>query len=275
MTDRSGELPPAWVVEAFGGDAMSLARLPGGQGMSWRAGRIVLKPTRAEEPIGWSAAVLAQVSDSDDYRVARPVPATDGAWIVDGWSATAWAEGVHVPGRWEDELRVSAVFHAALARIHAGPLPARDDPWTTGMRVAWGALEASGRFRDVEALRVQLAPLLNRRWEGSPPQVIHGDLGGNIIYAGGLPPAVIDFSPHMAPAPFADAIIIADGIAWEGAPTELAARFVTSCPAGAQLLARAVLYRVIAVAELVDDAKRVAAEIEGYRPVLDIAASRA
>lgn len=275
VTSRVDSPPAMHIVEAFGGDPALLTRLPGGQGTSWRAGGIALKPTAPDERIGWLGAVLDQVPDTDDYRVARPVPAADRRWIVDGWSATAWLEGAHVPGRWKDALEMSAAFHVALAQVQAEPLPAGSDPWSIGMRVAWGELAAPSHNPDVNALLAELSPLLKQPWRGSRPQIIHGDLGGNILYANGLPPAIIDVSPHHAPAPFADAIIVADGAAWENAPAELAARFATTRPAGPQLLARAAVFRVITMVELVDDPKYVDTEIAAYRTVVDVAMANA
>ncbi|HVX47450.1 MAG TPA: hypothetical protein VHC49_26410 [Mycobacteriales bacterium] len=273
MTDEHSDPPPARVVHVFGGDPTALTTLAGGQGMSWRAGDVVLKPAAPHERIDWLAAVLAQVPDCADYRVARPVPSADGEWVVDGWSATEWRDGRHLPGRWEDALNLSAALHEALSRVGVEPLPERDDPWSVGMSVAWGDQEAPRRPDVVDALLDELSPLLNQDWNDPPPQIIHGDLGGNIVYADGQPPAVIDFSPHRAPAPFADAIIVADGTAWENAPTDLAASFAATRSDGAQLLARAVVYRVITVAQLVDDPGRIAAEIAAYRPVAEIALS--
>ncbi|MET9021433.1 hypothetical protein ABZV93_15730 [Actinopolymorpha sp. NPDC004070] len=271
MTGPEGPPPAAHIVEAFGGDAARLAKLAGGQGTSWRAGGIALKPTAPDEPIGWLGAVLNQPPDTDDYRVARPVATADRRWIVDGWSATTWVDGAHVAGRWEEALKVSAAFHAALARVEAPPRPAESDPWSVGMRVAWGELPAPSHSRDVNALLTELSALLEQPWQGPPHQLIHGDLEGNIVYADGLPPAVIDFSPHRAPAPFADAIIVADATAWKGAPAELAADFAATRTAGPQLLARAAVYRVITMVELSADPEAVASEIAGYRPVVDAA----
>lgn len=267
-----GGQPEEEVVEAFGGDPAVLTWLPGGQGTSWRAGRIVLKPTEPWERIDWLAGVLAQVPDTDAFRVARPVSTHDGAWIVEGWSATGWVEGVHMPGRWEDGMRVSAAFHAALARVRAEPMPPSGGPWSIGARVAWGDQQPEPDLHPaVIAVLEEMAGLLTQPWSGPPAQIIHGDLG-NILYAADLPPAVIDMSPHWAPAPFADAIIVADAVAWEDAPVELAGRFAAVRSAGAQLLARAVVFRVVTMANLMRDCpERVAAEIAGYRPVVDVA----
>jgi uncharacterized protein (TIGR02569 family) len=271
MREQAAGPPAVHIVEAFGGDAARLIKLAGGQNTSWRAGAVALKPTAPDGRVGWLGRALAQVPDTEDFRLARPVPATDGRWIVEGWSATARLEGVHAPDRCDDALRVSTALHTALARVHAGSLPVSNDPWSVGMRAAWGGeLPPSGHPGVVSVLE-ELSPLLEQPWEGPPPQLIHGDLGGNILYADGLPPAVIDVSPHLAPAAFANAIIVADGVAWEGAPAELATRFAATSNSGAQLLARAVVYRILAMVGLARDRQRVLGEIAGYRLVVDVA----
>lgn len=272
MTDHKGERPATRIVEAFGGDPDLLTRLSGGQDLSWRAGGIVLKPADPDDSISWLAGVLDQVPDGDEFRIAGPVAATDGRWNVDGWSATRWLEGTHVRGRWDDAVKVSSALHAALGDVRAEPLPAGGDPWSVGTRVAWGDEQlAAPVLPEVAALFEELAPLLDQPWTGPPAQIIHGDLGGNILYADGLPPAVIDVSPHFAPAPFADAIIVADGVAWEDAPIGLAERFAATRAAGAQLLARAAVFRIATMVQLVDDPERVGVEIAAYRPVIDVA----
>jgi uncharacterized protein (TIGR02569 family) len=79
-------------------------------------------------------------------------------------------------------------------------------------------------------------------------QMIHGDLIGNVLFAPGLPPAIIDISPYWRPAAFADAIIAVDGLLWFGADTHLL-RAATDGPDAGQMLARALIFRLIALNE--------------------------
>jgi hypothetical protein len=198
--------PSSDVVRAFGAEPDALVRLPGGEGRSWRAGNIVLKFERQPSVIGWLADVLDKVPDCRNFRVARYVPATDGSLIVDGWAATGWIEGDHVAGRWYDILRVSAAFHRALAEVPGHPqelLRERIDPWAIGDRVAWNEDRA---HRDVPAgvaaVLDELRALLASTELGGPNQVIHGDMGGNVLFARDphLPPAIIDIAPYYRPA---------------------------------------------------------------------------
>jgi uncharacterized protein (TIGR02569 family) len=264
--------PDDHVVKAFGGDPTLLAPLAGGQGGSWRAGRLALKPAEGTEYLGWLGGLLDRVPDTSEFRLSRPIRSADGRWVVDGWMATTWVDGGHEAGRWDERLAVSRALHSALAGQGA-ELPAiGTDPWSVGMRVAWGWQELdAARHRAAVPLYESLSALLHEPWNGTPPQVIHGDLCGNIVFAPAQPPAVIDFSAHWAPAPFAEAIIVADGIAWENGPLSLAVRFASEQPQGRQLLARAVVYRVVCVAHSVPDLPdRVRNEQAGYQQVIDL-----
>ena len=57
-----------------------------------------------------------------------------------------------------------------------------------------------------------------------------------------LPPAVIDVSPFWRPVEYADAIVVADALAWGDADDSLAEGLLQR--QGDQLLLRAVLFRV-------------------------------
>ena len=105
-------------------------------------------------------------------------------------------------------------------------------------------------------------PLLARRRAVEvASQLVHGDLGGNVLFDDELPPAVIDLSPYWRPAPYADAIVVADAVAGEGAPDELVDAHLRRH--GEQLLLRAVLFRVAVDHRELDAYRRVMALIEG------------
>src|SRR5690606_9446225 len=128
------------------------------------------------ERLAWIARILAQVPDSDAFRLARPVRSEDGRWVVDGWAATRWLDGDHRPGRWAERLAVSRSLHAALAGV---PVRAAEfqstDPWSVAMRIVWGrqAFDPE-RLPAAAEPYTELAPLFARPWTGAPPQVIHG-----------------------------------------------------------------------------------------------------
>ena len=64
--------------------------------------------------------------------------------------------------------------------------------------------------------------------------------------APGLPPAVLDFSPFFRPAEYAEAILVADAIIWEGAPADLVSALRRDT--AAQMLVRASLFRLYTAA---------------------------
>lgn len=266
--------PPDEIIKAFGGDPAQAARLPGGQGDSWQAGSVVLKPVPPGEPIPWLAALCARLPRSSRYRFAPWLPAADGSWAVAGWSATCWLPGTPRPGHWRDRLAVAAAFHADLPDLtpaQQAALEEREDQWSTGVRVAWRRQAPPDHLAPMVAeVLAQLAPLLEAPWRGPGVQLIHGDLAGNLLHDDRLPPAIIDMSPHLAPAPFAEAIIVADSVAWEGAPVSFAEWFARHRPGGRQLLARAVAFRLVTAGVAGGAAERVAAEVDGYRPVLAV-----
>ena len=267
--------PSARVVAAFGGDITQVTRLPGGQGGSFRAGPVVLKPIADDREVAWLATVLAHVDGGTEFRVGGPITLPDGTCALEGWSATRWLDGAHEPGRFDDVLAVSEAFHRALAAVPV-PWPEflrdRTTPWAVGDRVAWGEAPVS---TDAEPVRELLRRLATRVGEssGAPPQVVHGDIGGNVLFADarGLPPAVIDVSPYYRPRSFADAVLVADAVAWDDVPLAFAERFVATAESGAELLARALVFRVVAAVELWGvESARVAAEVQAYQPLVTL-----
>ena len=241
-------------------------RLPGGSGGSWRTGDAVLKPVDAgEAELVWRTELFESLS-GDGFRVARPVRALDGSVAVAGWTAARFVEGRHEP-RWRDVIAVGELFHAALAGLsRPGFLDARTDPWSIGDRVAWGDLsvQSFGQVKHLERLAASLEPI------GEPSQLVHGDLGGNVLFATGLPPAIIDFSPYWRPAGFASAIVVGDALTWEGADDSIldAVRHV---PAFGQLLLRALIYRIVTDSILFPDAGPREDGADPYLPVVELA----
>jgi uncharacterized protein (TIGR02569 family) len=220
-----GAKPPEHVLAAFGARG-PLEPLPGGTGRSWRAGDLVLKPLdRAPHEIPWQAEVLGSLA-CDGFRVAPPLRE-----IVDGWTAWRYVAGRHEPRRWREIIAAGERLHAALAHV-ARPdsvIEPRTDPWEVGDRVAWGEAHVEG-FDD---LLTALRPV------AAPSSLVHGDLTGNVLFHGRLPPAIIDFAPYWRPREYAAAIVVADALVWEDAPAELATAVHP------QLLLRALIYRAV------------------------------
>lgn len=256
--------PPGHVLSAFGADG-PLTPLPGGRGLAWRAGTLVVKPAdTGEEALAWEAATLARASN-EQLRVAMPRRSARGGFLVDGWMASSFCAGSHQSGRWLDIIAAGDRLHAALARVgRPAFVLTRDDPWSEADRAAWGEVPLT-MYREaphVANLATLLAPV-----DGAS-QVIHGDLTGNVLFADSLPPAVIDFAAYWRPAAYAAAIVVADALSWEGAtPEDLAS--ATSGRGFGQLLARALLFRIIT--DWITDADAAPLRAVAYAPAVDLA----
>ena len=70
-----------------------LLALEGGEGRSWRAGDLVLKPGLDARFVDWLAVVGERVDTAGRFRLATPVAAPDGRLVVGGWCATTWMAG--------------------------------------------------------------------------------------------------------------------------------------------------------------------------------------
>ena len=243
---------PRSVLSAFG-LASGARRLPGGQGGSWRAGDIVLKECADEGEAEWTASVFSTL-EGPGFRVPRPVRADDGRWVVDGWAAWEFIEGEHAGrngGRWPETIAACEAFHAALGGV-ARPafLDTRTDAWSRADRIAWGEVPLVV-LPPFEPLVGRLARLLEP--VELPSQVVHGDFTANVLFADGMAPGVIDFSPYWRPAGFAVGVIVADALTWGDADSSILglADHVQEFP---QLLVRAQLRRVLELDQHTRDA---------------------
>lgn len=232
--------PSEAVLDAFGLPEPAVL-LPGGQGETWRSGAVVLKRAGMVSESVWRADVLEGLPESTEFRVARPVRSRHGEWIAHGWEATQLLAGATDVGRQDDVLTAGAAFHAAVAGLpRPGFLDERDDPWSYGDRVAWEEASAGGS----PAYQELVSPLVEaRRPVELASQVVHGDLPGNVMFADGLPPAIIDWPVYWRPPAWASAVAVADALCWYDAKPELAARW-SGLPEWGQMLVRALIYRI-------------------------------
>jgi uncharacterized protein (TIGR02569 family) len=206
----------------------------------YRAGDLIFKRVPSPDEWAWLGAHLPTIRE-DGFRLSLPVPATDTRWVVEGWGAQTWLAGEQ-PGdaRWLDVLGVCERFHRACVHLpHPAFVEQRTHPWAIGDRVAWE--EADPREHDLRLDRL----LALRRPVGLPSQMIHGDLTGNVLFADGLAPAVIDPTPYWRPAGFASAIIVHDAMAWYVADPEPLIAATAHLEAFPQLFVRAAIYRLV------------------------------
>lgn len=147
--------------------------------------------------------------------------------------------------------------------------------WTAWSWVAGAAADWSGvspRWPELIAVQIRrLLPAL--RPVDLPDQLIHADLMGNVLFADGLPPAVIDFSPLRRPAGLPLAIVALDALMWQRARPEVLGQLADE-PEIDQLLAHALVYRL--VTEIVMHAGTPGIDMAGQtgQPVTDLLLAR-
>jgi uncharacterized protein (TIGR02569 family) len=249
-SERPDTVPEA-VLTAFGLSGVVPVRLPGGQGDTWRAGQVVLKAADSARAGRWFAKVYAALN-GPGFRVPRPVRAVTGDWVAYGWTAWCWVAGAAadwsgVSPRWPELIMVSRALHAALADVSVPAwMGTVENPWTVGDQVAWGERDpgpllgpGAGQLAgQVRRLLAALRPI------DLPNQLIHADLAGNVLFADGMPPAVIDFSPLERPTGLPLAIAAVDALQWRQARPEVLDQLADE-PELDQLLARALIYRQV------------------------------
>ena len=228
--------PPEDVLRAFG-VVEPPGRLEGGQGTSWRAGGLVLKPAGEEAvaTLAWLDAAAPALVEQERIRLALPLRSRDGALIVDGWAATPWLPGAVPVGRWAERAEAARQLARTFAPLDPGTLPPRDDPWARADRISWGEDDGPMHAHPLARVRTSVT---------AAPGVVHGDLAGNTLLHPGLPPAVIDLSLYARPTEWSVAVLCVDVVAFEGAPLELLATG-SADPSFPSYLARALLFRMI------------------------------
>ena len=236
-----GAPPPTEVRAAFGAEGAEPVPLAGGEGRSWLAGDVVLKPIEDETAAAWAADLLSRIEE-DGFRVARPVATPGGSWTVLGWAASRRVEGEHAP-RWAEVIGAGEAFHRAV-RLEPRPrfLDGGDDPWATGDRAAWDEIPIDRYLAPIAGMDRLAAA--RRPVDGVHDQLIHGDLSENVLFAAGMTPAVIDLSPYWRPTGFASAIVIADALLWRDVGPEILEAAPNADHLG-QLLIRALIYRLV------------------------------
>ena len=77
------DMVPDRVLAAFGVSGVVPVRLPGGQGTTWRAGPVILKPADSPRSGRWFADVYGGLR-GPGFRVPRPVRSAGGDWLAHG-----------------------------------------------------------------------------------------------------------------------------------------------------------------------------------------------
>ncbi|WKK61027.1 hypothetical protein QYQ98_08320 [Corynebacterium sp. P3-F1] len=178
---------PGHVLTSFQADESQAQPLGPEWGNGVRFGRIVIAGAPAHA--AWSSKVREKIT-VPGVRVARPVRATDGRFIVAGYHATDFVEGE--PGHRVDEAVAAALrFDDAMSYF---PVPSldRDDVWAQADRDTWrGHTDGNKKL-----------------------QIVHTDFLACCLFAGSLPPALTDFVPAAAARPhgYSAALTLIDGL---------------------------------------------------------------
>lgn len=231
-------VPPPDVLEVFG-----LVDPPQRTHSSdvWRVGAGIVKRVRHHREAEWMSELVSESVLPASFRLARPIRARDGRWVVDGWTASEWLEGEANGSAWAEIMAAGTDFHRWLAHLDRPAwLEDMDNPWRQADRIAWG--------EEAEDLEPAFMPLIEelegmRRPLDQREQLVHGDLCGNVLFAQGLPPAVIDLTLYWRPVGYADAVVAVDAYEWRGAGPECL-QAVARRPDGVQLLIRGALFRI-------------------------------
>jgi len=234
--------PPAHVLAAFGVSDRDLVKLGDG-GRSWRSNDIVLKPSRDAAQTAWLSSTFDQLR-VQDVRIARPIRSSDGRWVVGGWSAQRFVSGRPAP-RFDDIITTAAHLHDCMADLPRPQFLGKGtDLYSWADRVSWGeeAIVATD-FDSGHGGRLFAGLVAGRRPIALRHQVVHGDLFGNVLFAGSAPPAVVDLVPFWRPPEWAAAVVVVDALSWGGAGEELLERW-SHLPEWGQVLRRAVLFRL-------------------------------
>lgn len=272
--------PPAEVLRAFDIEG-SVRPLAGGQSQSYTSGTFVLKLIDDPVEANYTLPLLEKLStvQKQSYCIPKPVRAAD-AYIVSSWTCTEWVPGKPIPqtlAQWSALLDASRAFHRdlrALVREKPAFLDARAHRWNIAQKVAFGELpcpplpaDALALLSRLESLKPLLAHLpVADAGVDLTPQLIHGDLAGNVLFADGQPPAIIDFSPYWRPVCYAEAVAVSDGLVEYGSGPELVALVGTDRTRMGMLLT-AMVFRVIS--DWLGGEERMVGMVEKWRAAID------
>jgi uncharacterized protein (TIGR02569 family) len=242
--------PPPHVLDLFAVPGPG-EPVPGGHGHSVRAGDLVLSPDRDPLVSAWLNPVLARLAvrlderpgrRRRDIRIAMPVPARNGEWVVDGWGASRYEPGTTACHDIEVLLATGRLLHAefdSVVRSRPDVLVDRTDWWARSDRLVFDHPDRIPATSPLVArLAAELAPV-----DLGPDQLVHADLAGNVLLDAAGAPVVIDVAPYWRPVLWAEAVCTLDAVVHLGAPMAATARF-TNGPER-QALVRAGLFRLL------------------------------
>lgn len=237
----------AQVREAFQLGGSVPQPLEGGDETSLLVGDVVVKKVLDPDVGRWLQGLSDRIRSKGGlgFRLPRPIPATDGGWIHDGWVASEFIPDLrslaHDPA---EVIRVGRLFSSAMTMSKPAdlrPVLNRTDRWARGFRAAMGIEDIELEPAAASVVGRLLAGVERRREDpASPVQLIHCDLTGNVFQDGQGVPVVLDISPGLAEVEMGSAIVVSDNLLWRDGSPEL----VTLLDGRDDLLARGLLFRL-------------------------------
>jgi uncharacterized protein (TIGR02569 family) len=207
---------------------------------AWHCGDVLIRPVPDNAVAAWSAGVLDGL-EVDGLKLARPVRASDGRWVVAGWAASRFVPGNLEP-RYDGVIGAATRLHAATATLtRPRLLDNRDDLLTRSAAGAFGEVRLALDPAKGGDLYAQLASY--RKPVHAVPQVVHPELFGAVLFDESGVPALIDLVPCWRPKEWAAAVVVVDALAWGRAEESLLQRWA-HLDEWPQMLLRAVLHRL-------------------------------
>jgi len=231
------------VLKAFNIQEKGVA-LEGGQSTSIKYGDLVIKPVSDEAYYIQCAKIFNQVKPKG-YRISRAVKSTNGNYVEQGYGATRFEPGTDIDEALEDKVEAAKLFLKDLEQVDYSQFQFSEDPWSKANDILWRNQPLDYGWCD------EIKQFFANLFEELLPcernyQIIHGDLGGNIMLDDDLGPLIIDFSPTVAPKEYAIALIITDSIAWARLPLS-SIDVLDDFEHYAPYLQRAILFRLLTI----------------------------
>lgn len=215
-----------------------------GQGDAFRCGDKVIKRIENEEETIWIAEQFNALERPKTFFIPEQLKSNENKWVVDNWASWKFIPGEgDSNGKIQELFKICDDFHVFLKDVSKPDfIDKRKNPWSIADRVAWQEVEIKYDnifMKSIIEIQKLLQPIKEKN------QLMHGDIGGNIIFFKDSIPAVIDYSLYWRPAGFAKAVMVADNIAWEGAEKSEIKYLKETEKEAEQLLLRAILRRIV------------------------------
>ena len=248
----AGAALPPHVRTAFGVSEVEPRPVIWAGRRAWHCGEVLVRPVPDNAVAAWSAGVLDSLA-VDGLRLARPVRASDGRWVVAGWAASRFVAGSLEP-RYDAVVDVAMRLHEAMASVtRPRLLDDRDDLLARSASAAWGERRLTLDPATGGDLYAEYAAY--RRPVRLAPQVVHAELFGAVLFDVDGTPALIDLVPSWRPKEWAAAVVVVDALAWGEADEGLIDRWA-HLDEWSQMLLRALLYRLALHAQHPDASPR-------------------